>query len=77
MKFECQSERLGLRRLCRGFAELYHAAVVAFGGRDAGKRTTHEEAVQDYEAKLAAYNAMVADAIGDGTLDANGQRKED
>ncbi|KAK4170931.1 prokaryotic phospholipase A2-domain-containing protein [Triangularia setosa] len=57
---------------CRALADVYYAAVRAFGGGDAspGKRETHEELVKEYEEKLAIYNALVAQAEADGLIPA-------
>lgn len=44
------------------------AAVKAFGGQDATKRAD-EDLVAEYEAKLAAYNAIIADLKAQGAIE--------
>jgi len=69
LDYQCQFE--GLPSVCRGLADVYYAAVRAFGGGDAspGKRAeTHEELVRIYEEKVAIYNQLVAKAQAEGLL---------
>lgn len=58
-----------LSSICRALADVYYAAVRAFGGSDAtpGKRST-DELVKIYEEKLAIYNDLVAEARENGDL---------
>ncbi|VBB75924.1 Putative protein of unknown function [Podospora comata] len=67
-----QCNTVSLSGVCRGLADVYYAAVRAFGGGDAtpGKRETHDELVKEYEEKLAIYNALVAQAEADGLIPA-------
>lgn len=44
------------------------AAVKAFGGQDATKRDD-EDLVAEYEAKLAAYDAIIADLKAQGVIE--------
>ncbi|KAK4646180.1 hypothetical protein QC761_208170 [Podospora bellae-mahoneyi] len=67
-----QCSTVSLSGVCRSLADVYYAAVRAFGGGDAtpGKRETHDELVKEYEEKLAIYNALVAQAEADGLIPA-------
>lgn len=60
---------MSLSSICRALADVYYAAVRAFGGSDAtpGKRST-DELVKIYEEKLAIYNDLVAEARANGDL---------
>lgn len=51
-------------------ADVYYAAVRAFGGDDAtpGKRDEHEDLVHDYEDKVAIYEKLVEEAQVQGEL---------
>ncbi|KAK5651777.1 hypothetical protein OQA88_11644 [Cercophora sp. LCS_1] len=55
--------------VCRGLADVYYAAVRAFGGSDAtpGKRS-QDDLVKEYEEKVAIYNELVAEAQAKGEL---------
>ncbi|KAK4194536.1 prokaryotic phospholipase A2-domain-containing protein [Triangularia verruculosa] len=68
--FQCNGSTLS--GICRGLADVYYAAVRAFGGDDAtpGKRETREDLVKEYEEKLAIYHALVAQAEADGLIPA-------
>lgn len=70
MKYQCESETL--ESLCDALAEVYYAAVKAFGGQDAtpGRRSTesHDDLVAAYEAKLATYNQMLEEAKANGEV---------
>lgn len=46
----------------------YSAAVVAFGGEDASKRGD-ADAVAEYAAKLAAYEALLAEVQANGDIE--------
>ncbi|KAH6981361.1 phospholipase A2 [Ilyonectria robusta] len=65
--YQCTS--VTLSSICRALADVYYAAVRAFGGSDAtpGKRST-DELVKIYEEKLAIYNDLVAEARANGDL---------
>lgn len=72
MEYQCESETF--ESLCDALAEVYYAAVVAFGGDDASpgkKRTTQAERITAYEDKLATYNQMLQDAMDQGQIPAN------
>lgn len=71
MQYQCESETF--ETLCDALAEVYYAAVVAFGGDDAspGKRSTQAERITAYEDKLAIYNQMLKDAMSQGQIPAN------
>ncbi|KFH42560.1 hypothetical protein ACRE_067260 [Hapsidospora chrysogenum ATCC 11550] len=64
--FQCQSE--SPRFICNGLAEVYYAAVRAFGGDDATPGKRDEDLVAIYEEKLAIYNDMVEEAKAFGIL---------
>lgn len=56
---------------CDALADVYYAAVRAFGGGDAspGKRDeSHEDLVKEYEAKLEIYHQAVKEAQDKGLL---------
>lgn len=59
--------------ICNSLADVYYAAVQAFGGQDAtpGKRATHADLIAEYEDKLAIYNALLQEAIDEGLVPAN------
>lgn len=59
--------------ICDALAEVYYAAVVAFGGDDAtpGKRSTQSDRIAAYEDKLAVYNHLLEDAMSAGSIPAN------
>ncbi|KAH7151669.1 phospholipase A2 [Dactylonectria estremocensis] len=65
--YQCSS--VTLKSICNALADVYYAAVRAFGGDDAtpGKRST-DELVKIYEEKLAIYNDLVAEARKNGDL---------
>ncbi|KAK1757955.1 prokaryotic phospholipase A2-domain-containing protein [Echria macrotheca] len=56
--------------VCKALADVYYAAVRAFGGSGEkdSKRSTQEELVQEYEEKLAIYNQLVKEAQDKGEL---------
>ena len=54
--------------VCRALADVYYAAVRAFGGNDATKRDLSDELVHEYEAKLAIYKQLVKEAQDAGLL---------
>jgi hypothetical protein len=55
--------------VCNALADVYYAAVKAFGGSDAkpGKRA-EVDLVQEYEDKVAIYNKLVEEAQQKGEL---------
>ncbi|KAK0702955.1 phospholipase A2 [Lasiosphaeria miniovina] len=61
-----QCGTVGLQSICKALADVYYAAVKAFGGSDATKR--EEDLVQEYEQKLAIYNQLVKEAQQKGEL---------
>ncbi|KAK0634220.1 phospholipase A2 [Immersiella caudata] len=65
--YQCSS--VTLSGLCRALADVYYAAVRAFGGGDttAGKRS-EDALVREYEEKLAIYNKLLDDAREQGLL---------
>ncbi|KAK4183933.1 prokaryotic phospholipase A2-domain-containing protein [Podospora australis] len=72
--FQCSG--VTLSGVCRGLADVYYAAVRAFGGGDAapGKRRAlswadQEALIKEYEDKVAVYNNLVAEAETAGLLD--------
>ncbi|CAN8105182.1 unnamed protein product [Discula destructiva] len=69
LKTQCDDESVFLRGLCDALAEVYYTAVKAFGGDDAapGKRG-NSNLVAEYDAKLAHYDALVAEAKAEGLV---------
>ncbi|KAJ4387824.1 hypothetical protein N0V93_008427 [Gnomoniopsis smithogilvyi] len=68
LKTQCDAETAILRPACDALAEVYYAAVKAFGGQDATKRDD-EDLVAEYESKLAAYNAILEDLKSQGIVE--------
>ncbi|CAP65627.1 uncharacterized protein PODANS_6_11160 [Podospora anserina S mat+] len=64
--YQCSSNGHGA--VCRALADVYHAAVRAFGGSGASKREEEEDWVKIYEEKLAIYNELVKEAQATGEL---------
>ncbi|CAG9977298.1 unnamed protein product [Clonostachys byssicola] len=66
LRYLCESEEA--KFACDALAEVYYAAVRAFGGDDASpsKRSNELEAI--YRAKLAQYEAIVKEAQAKGEL---------
>jgi hypothetical protein len=62
--YQCSS--VSLSSICRALADVYYAAVRAFGGDDAtpGRR----DLVSDYEDAVARYDALVKEAQAKGEL---------
>jgi hypothetical protein len=54
--------------VCRALADVYYAAVRAFGGDDATPGKRDEDLVAVYEEKLAIYNSLVEEAQKNGEL---------
>jgi hypothetical protein len=61
-----QCRNVGAKGVCEALAEVYYAAVRAFGGGTQGKRD--EDLVREYEEKVAIYNKLVAEAQATGEL---------
>ena len=57
---------MGARGVCEALADVYYAAVRAFGGSTQGKRD--DNLVREYQEKLAIYNKLVAEAQAAGEL---------
>jgi hypothetical protein len=84
LKFQCQSVNSLIRGLCNALAEVYYAAVRAFGGEvQPGSVAVvapssavseadgqQDELVRIYQEKLAIYNAMVEEAKQSGIIEA-------
>lgn len=75
LKYQCESETF--ESICDALAEVYYAAVKAFGGDDAtpGKRSSSSESRQTaaewaaiYQEKVDAYNKLVAEAGLEGAI---------
>ncbi|KAK4442011.1 phospholipase A2 [Podospora aff. communis PSN243] len=64
--YQCSS--VTLSGLCRGLADVYYAAVRAFGGSDANSKRAEDALVAEYEEKLAIYNQMLDEAREQGLL---------
>lgn len=67
--YQCQSS--SVTSVCKALADVYYAAVRAFGGGDAspGKREeSQDDLIREYEAKLEIYNQAVKDAQAKGLL---------
>ncbi len=61
---QCQS--VSVKSVCQALADVYYAAVRAFGGSTQGKRD--DDLLREYEEKLAIYNKLVAEAQATGEL---------
>ncbi|KAK3372742.1 prokaryotic phospholipase A2-domain-containing protein [Podospora didyma] len=64
--YQCKS--VTLTGVCNALADVYYAAVKAFGGGDATKRDEQADLVREYEEKLAIYNQLVAEKQATGEL---------
>ncbi|KAL4732136.1 hypothetical protein ACLX1H_001144 [Fusarium chlamydosporum] len=64
--FQCQSSSAA--GVCRGLADVYYAAVRAFGGDDATPGKRDEDLVKEYEEKVEIYNQLVEEAQKKGDL---------
>jgi hypothetical protein len=62
--YQCRS--VSAKSVCEALANVYYAAVRAFGGSTQSKRD--EDLVKEYEEKLAIYNKLVAEAQESGEL---------
>lgn len=54
--------------VCNALAEVYYAAVKAFGGDDATPGKRSEDWVKIYDEKVAEYNKLVQEAQDKGDL---------
>ncbi|KAL8393860.1 hypothetical protein RB595_003567 [Gaeumannomyces hyphopodioides] len=70
LKYQCQSVNAILRPLCNSLADVYYAAVRAFGGSGTTQRILEADPVlvREYEAKLAAHNALMEEARQQGII---------
>lgn len=60
-----------MQSVCDALADVYYAAVRAFGGGDAspGKREeSQEDLIKEYEEKVEIYNKLVKEAQDKGLL---------
>lgn len=65
--FQCESS--SVQFVCEGLAEVYYAAVRAFGGDDATPdKREEEDLVAIYEEKVAIYEERVKEAQKEGLL---------
>lgn len=67
--YQCQSS--SVQSVCDALADVYYAAVRAFGGGDAspGKREeSQEDLIKEYEEKVEIYNKLVKEAQDKGLL---------
>lgn len=67
-----QCDTVTLSGVCKGLADVYYAAVRAFGGSGAtpGRRDVDEEALKEYEHAVEVYNQLVKEAQEAGLLPA-------
>ncbi|KAF4445832.1 phospholipase A2 [Fusarium austroafricanum] len=64
--FQCNG--VSASGVCRGLADVYYAAVRAFGGDDATPGKRDDDLVKEYENKLAIYHKLVEEAQEKGEL---------
>ena len=57
---------MSAKGVCEALADVYYAAVRAFGGSTQEKRD--DDLVREYEDKVAIYNKLVAEAQASGEL---------
>lgn len=62
--YQCRNQ--SVRAVCEALAEVYYAAVRAFGGDTQGRRD--DDLVRVYDEKMAIYNKLVAEAQESGEL---------
>lgn len=66
MYFQCRGQ--SAQWACEGLAEVYYAAVRAFGGGDATPGKREEDLVKAYEEAVAEYDRRVKEAQDAGEL---------
>ncbi|KAK3337612.1 prokaryotic phospholipase A2-domain-containing protein [Cercophora scortea] len=66
--YQCDSVSSLTRGICKALADVYYAAVRAFGGGDATPGKRDDALVQAYEDAVAKYEALVAEAQANGIL---------
>ncbi|KAK5989644.1 Secretory phospholipase A2 [Cladobotryum mycophilum] len=72
--YQCDSAEVHATSSCKALADVYYAAVRAFGGKDAtpdpqpSKSLVEEDLVKEYEEKVAIYNEEVKKAQAKGEL---------
>ncbi|KAK3290220.1 prokaryotic phospholipase A2-domain-containing protein [Chaetomium fimeti] len=66
LKVDNQFKTDSVRGVCEALAEVYYAAVRAFGGDTQSKRA--DDLVKEYEEKVAIYDKLVAEAQENGEL---------
>lgn len=59
---QCNGLNIIARGTCRALADVYYAAVRAFGGSDATPGKRNEDLEKEYNEKLAIYNVLLAEA---------------
>ncbi|KAI5459304.1 prokaryotic phospholipase A2-domain-containing protein [Mariannaea sp. PMI_226] len=64
--YQCNST--SAKTVCKALADVYYAAVRAFGGGDASPGKREEDLIAIYEEKLAIYNKLVEEAQKNGEL---------
>ena len=64
--YQCTS--VSAKSVCNALADVYYAAVKAFGGDDATPGKRGEDWVKIYEEKLEIYHQLVAEAQEKGEL---------
>jgi hypothetical protein len=62
--YQCRNS--SVRGVCEALADVYYAAVRAFGGSTQGKRA--DDLLKEYEEKVAIYDKLVAEAQAKGDL---------
>ncbi len=62
--YQCSSQTLV--GLCEALADVYYLFVRNFGGSDASPGKRDDSLMVEYEAKLAIYNELLAEAIAKG-----------
>ena len=66
--YQCTTVSSWTQGICRALADVYYAAVRAFGGDDASPGKRDEDLIQEYVEKLAIYHKLVQDAQERGDL---------
>lgn len=67
LKAQCQT--ISLTSVCNGLAQVYYAAVRAFGGGDAGPGKREEDLIKAYDDAVAEYERLVAEAKAAGLIE--------